>query len=152
MKKRNRNDDPESFPERQEASPLLTVLDRVALINKDTPYTDTDRGWRALIAMILLQAVSDACQMEDEELAAEARDWLSSKAAAVLFHFCQINYLSVKEWLENRCPLPDEEKMMQLLTMENQAAAAFEYLGVHWGTIGEANFHYFVNDEGEETS
>jgi hypothetical protein len=110
MGKRNRNRASESFPERQEASPLLNILDRVALINKDSPCTDSDRGWRALIAMILLQAVSDACQIENEELSAEARDWLSSKTAAVLFHFCQINYLSVKEWLENHCPFLMKKK------------------------------------------
>lgn len=137
MKKIKRAPAPELFPERKEASPLLSLLDRVAFINKDTPYTDEDRGWRALIAMILLQAVSDACQKEDNDLAVEAREWLASKTAAALFHFCQINYLSVKIWLENCCPLPNEENILRLMGQLESPAGELEYMGVHWGSLSQ---------------
>jgi len=65
-------------------------------------------GWYRLAIFVLSEAVLAAAQSEDAVEAEEAREWLQSPAAGVLFEACNLNHKRVQEWLNNGCPLPDD--------------------------------------------
>jgi len=125
----------ELYPLRIDFPATISFLNKFALPNKDASYANADRGWHSLTAMILLQAVSDACQNEDILLAAEARDWLASKSANVLFGFCNLNHQAVKIWLANGCPLPSNEEIARTLSAYDPNVSTTEYLGFHFGLL-----------------
>jgi hypothetical protein len=65
-----------------------------------------DDGWRALLAIILTEAVFTAAQKENIPLALENQKWLRSPVAAYYFEACGFDVKYVLRWLDEGCNLP----------------------------------------------
>ena len=69
-------------------------------------------GWRCLVAKILAEIVCAAAQTEDITLAREAKEWLTSPAAEMMFEECNLNYEALSSWLAAGCPLPEDPTIL----------------------------------------
>ncbi len=69
-------------------------------------------GWHSLAAILLAEIVCAAAQAEDLTLAREAKDWLMSPAAELMFEECNINYKGLSTWLDAGCPLPENSSIL----------------------------------------
>jgi len=87
-------------------------------------------GWRCLAAKILAEIVCTAAQTEDIILAKEAKEWLTSPTAEVMFEECNLNYEALSSWLAAGCPLPQDKN---LLIAEDRTIECYQ--GISFGRL-----------------
>ncbi len=87
-------------------------------------------GWHSLAALLLAEIVCAAAQAEDLTLAQEAKDWLMSPAAELMFEECNINYKGLSTWLAAGCPLPQDASVL-----DPEARQPLDYRGITFGRL-----------------
>jgi hypothetical protein len=87
-------------------------------------------GWRCLTAKILAEVVCAAAQTEDITLAREAKEWLTSPVAEMMFEECNLQYDALSSWLAAGCPLPEDKA---LLAAEDKAVDYYQ--GISYGRL-----------------
>lgn len=99
-------------------------------------------GWRCLIATILAEIVLTAAQAEDLTLSKEAKAWLQSPAAEMMFEECNLNYDALLPWFAAGCPLPRDASIFSAETPFSQ-----DYRGVVSGRLALERYDPILPEE-----